>query len=158
MHFVLFKLTLFVHLTGITEAFQCYQCSYDKLSNTGKDWNNPKCMTAPGELDRRTTHYPCNDTGFCTFTETYSLVSKVVTSYYRSCHITSLGNQCTQEATRLMCFGSCKGDFCNRNDTGRQHVKFFGNSSSSIYTLTSPLFIYVLIYLCVCNVYKSYFS
>ncbi|XP_060581520.1 uncharacterized protein LOC132738101 isoform X2 [Ruditapes philippinarum] len=118
-------------------TFDCYQCSYNKLYDVDKERNDIRCMTSPEQLGKRYI-YPCNDThGYCTFSETYNLARKEVTSFYRQCSITYRGDGCTEDATNLVCIGSCRKDFCTKNETGRRYEIYFeSTSTSTVYSST----------------------
>ncbi|XP_060581499.1 uncharacterized protein LOC132738086 [Ruditapes philippinarum] len=147
MYCTFIPLMFIVYLFGCTAAFHCYQCSYNKLYDVDKEWNDIRCMTSPEQLGKRYI-YPCNDThGYCTFEETYNLARKDVTSFYRQCSITNRGNGCTEDATKLACVGSCRGEFCTKHEVGRRYESYFG-SASSIYTINNSVFVYTIVIIC----------
>ncbi|XP_053398485.1 uncharacterized protein LOC123558709 [Mercenaria mercenaria] len=122
----LYFLLLILSILGLNEAsFLCYQCSYEKLYNVNEVWNKKACMDNPDSIGV-SGHVNCNSSSYCTYQEMYDKGRKVVTSYFRSCSAVSQGNACVEDWTHLTCSGTCRGDFCNRNETGTHHQIHFG--------------------------------
>ncbi|XP_060581501.1 uncharacterized protein LOC132738088 [Ruditapes philippinarum] len=118
-------LLLILPILGASGAsFTCYKCSYEKLYNVNEFWNQKACMDDPASLGA-SAHVVCNSTSYCTYQEMYDTNRKVVTSYFRSCG-TSQGNKCIQDWDHVTCSGSCRGNFCNRNETGTHYQIHFG--------------------------------
>ncbi|KAL4230389.1 hypothetical protein ACF0H5_010771 [Mactra antiquata] len=145
------------------QTFLCYQCSYD--ATRSEEWNKEECMTQPALLENIYI-FPCNDTGYCMYQEMFDLHTRTVTNFNRWCSKTSLGNDCTEDATRLTCFGSCQGNLCNKNDTGHRHEAYYNNKSNTFYSLTCGIYIVLftvnikivtyLLYQCNNDKYKCY--
>lgn len=98
--------TLFLALyLGTCTGFRCHVCSYS--SNTD---HTTDCILNPQRLTAPENYYACNRS--CFIQENYSLETKAIASYMRSC-VDSTKRGCVQDTWSIVCYFTCKGELCN---------------------------------------------